>query len=252
VLDEVGTNISYTVWTNENGIYTYTNQQLVRTTDLDEYDSLIKYSIAVKLGTVNREKHWCLNRLTSGYFPEYQKNEPVYFSEKRNYVLRNRMDYNNLYELVLNDTIKHGTQSITINDVVYNIPERTISVGEFGVIINYQGDYANIVNSKYKTTLRSIEETSKYYWICGDDGILLKMSKVDLKVTKVRLQEDLIPPKPGIPKDPRIYQNDGTVITTLNSVSFYNDLSGVVVGKFNQMWITEGTVQHLKEEYQNL
>jgi len=246
VLDEVGTNISYTVWTNENGIYTYTNQQLVRANDLDEYENLIKYSIAVKLGTSNRETQWSLNRLTSGFFPEYQKNEPVYFSEKRNYVLRNRMDYNNLYELVLNDTIKHGTQSVTINDVVYNIPERTISVGEFGVIINYQGGYANIINSKYKTTLRSIEETSKHYWICGDDGMLLKMNKTDLKVTKVQLKEDLIPPKPGIPKDPRIYQNDGTVITTLNSVSFYNDLSGVVVGKFNQMWITDNGGENWK------
>ena len=239
IIDEVGTNITYQVYTSENGIYTYTNSRLVRTSDLDLYENLIKYSICVKLGTSNRETYWSLSRLTNGFFPEYQKNESVYFTQKKNYVLRNRMDYNNLFELVLNDTFKHGTQSITVDDIVYTIPERSISVGEFGGILVDQEGYTNIIGSKYKTALRGIAQSSKYYWICGDDGTLLRVNKIDFTIEKVKLEETLVPPKPGKPRDPRIYQNEGKVITTLNSVSFYNDLKGVVVGKFNQLWITD-------------
>ena len=170
VQETIGSNVTYLIYNSTNGIYTYTKEKLVRTTDLDLYENIIKYSICVKLGTVNRETQWSLQRLKTGFFPEYLKNETMYFTEKHNYVLRNRMDYNNLYELVLYDTLKHGTQSFISNDITYTIPERTITVGEFGVIICHQEGSTNIINNKFKVNLRSISETEKNYWICGDDG----------------------------------------------------------------------------------
>jgi len=238
LIETIGTNATYLVYNSQNGIYTYTNNRLVRTDDLENYENLINYSICVKLGTNNREIQWSLQRLRNGFYPNYKDSQPIYFLERHNYVLRNRMDYNNLYELVLNDTIKHGTQSITKNNITYTIPERTISIGEFGIIFLHQEGRTNIINSKYKTTLRSISETSKNYWVCGDDGVFLKIDKIDLTIEKIKLEENISPPEPGIPIDPRVYQNDGKVLTTLNSVSFFNDLRGVVVGKFNQIWIT--------------
>lgn len=238
VQNTIGSNTTYLVYNSQNGIYTYTNNRLIRTPDLDAYENLINYSICVKLGTTNRETQWSLQRLRNGFYPKYKESEPVYFIERHNYVLRNRMDYNNLYELTLNDTIKHATQSLIKDGITYTIPERTISVGEFGIIFLHQEGYTNIVDTKYKIALRSISETSKNYWICGDDGTLLKVDKINLAIEKIKLEENIEPPAPGIPRDPRIYQNDGTVITTLNSVSFFNHLRGVVVGKFNQIWIT--------------
>jgi len=239
VNEQTGSNTTYLVYNNLNGIYVYRNQKLVRDTDLDIYENLIKYSVCVKLGTVNTGLQFSLQRLNNGFFPEYQKQEPIYFFERHNYVIRNRMDYNNVFELVLYDTLKHGTQSFVLNDITYTIPERSITIGEFGTIIVDQEGRTTLLTNKFKVNLRSITQTEKNYWICGDDGTLLKVSKNNLEIEKIELRERLADPKQGIPKDPRIYKDDGAVFTQLNSVSFYNELRGTVVGKFNQLWITD-------------
>ncbi len=100
-LVEVGTTQSYyRIPTSENGIYEYRNKKLTRTDDLYSYDDVIKYGICVKLGDSNRELQFNLERINTGFFPEYQSLEPVYFKQRHNYVVRNRVDYNNLYELL--------------------------------------------------------------------------------------------------------------------------------------------------------
>lgn len=246
VFEQTGSNTTYLVYNHINGIYTYQNQKLVRSNELDNYSDIIKFSIAVKMGTVHSGEQFSLQRLSNGFFPEYQKSEPIFFQERHNYVLRNRMDYNNLYELVLYDTVKHGTQSIVVDDINYTIPERSITIGEFGSIIVFQEGRTNLLNNKFKVNLRSISESEKNYWICGDDGTLLKINKQNLEIQKIELLEKLADPKIGVPRDPRIYKDDGTVYTTLNSVSFYNELRGVVVGKFNQIWITDDSGKNWK------
>ena len=230
----VGIDTFYNIYNSQNGIYEYQNGLLLRTTDLDNYESLINFTACVKLGDVNRERQFVLQRLDNGYFPEYTKGESIYFSQSKNYVLRNRMDYNNLYELVLNDTLKHGQQNVIANNVTHNIPERAISVGEFGTIIVHQEDYSNFINNKYKSTLRSISQNDNYYFVCGDDGLLIKLSKIDFTILKISLQETLT----IIDREGFTQQETTKVETTLNSVSFANNLRGVVVGKFNQIWLT--------------
>lgn len=230
-LSTVGSDITYYYFNDTNGIYKYTSGKLVRTNNLDEYDKLINFTVSVKLGS-NVEKQFTLQRLTNGYFPIYTNGEPMFFTEKKNYVLRSRMDYNNLFELVLYDTLKHGTQSFQEGEITYSIPERTITVGEFGSIILHQEDYSNFITNKYKTNIRSIDENEKYYWACGDDGIVLKISKIDLSVERIFLEESIISEDPTQDRKSR-------VVTTLNSISFFNNLIGVVVGKFNQIWNTK-------------
>ena len=229
----IQTENTFLIYNSENGIYEFQDGRLIRTSDLDDYKSLINFTVCVKLGS-NSERQFTLQRLLDGTFAQYQNGEPIFFSESKNYVLRNRMDYNNLYELVLNDTLKHGTQSVTIKDIIYTIPERTITVGEFGSIIVHQEGFSNFINNKYKTTLRSISQTNDYYWICGDDGYLLRVSKVDFSIKRSILQETTIT------KDFEGFDQELTtkVDTSLNSISFSNNLRGVVVGKFNQIWIT--------------
>jgi len=234
VSDQIAADIYYLVYNSENGIYVYQNGFLTRSEDLEQYDNLINTSYCVKLGT-QAEKQFRLQRLKDSHFPRYQDSEGLYFSENKNWVLRNRMDYNNIYELVLNDTLKHGTQSVRLDQTVYQIPERVITVGEFGSIINHQEDYSNFIDNKYKTTLRSISQNDNDYWICGDDGTLLRVSKIDFTITKFTLEEKIIvKDKEGFDQEKKF-----RVDTTLNSVSFSNNLRGVVVGKFNQIWITD-------------
>jgi len=210
------------VWrepTQENGIYTYINRTLVRTEDLDIYENLVRYSVCVKLGTSNRELQFNLDRLRTGFFPVYGDDDPVYFAQTKNYVLRNRVDYNNLYEILLNFTAKYGPEEYFSDGVTYSIPERTITLGEFGQIFITQEGETIIVNNKFKTNLRSLDQTTTHYWICGDDGILLKIRKLDLFIERVYIG----------------------VETQFNSINFFNDLRGVVVGRFNQIWITSNS-----------
>ena len=242
-----GTNTRYRVPTADNGIYLFKNKKLIRTSDLDTYEQLLRYSICVKLGDTNKEKQFKLKRLTNGFYPQYQISDPVYFEETHNFVLRQRVDYNNLYELSLNDTLKHATQSLVVETITgsvsatfsYTIPERTLTIGEFGVIINNQEGITNIINSKYKTTLRSITQTNRYYWICGDEGLLLKVDKIDFSITQVKLNF----------VSSNINHPSNSVLTSLTSIQFFNDLRGAVVGKYNQVWVTSDSGQTWEQIY---
>jgi len=135
-------------------------------------------------------------------------------------------DYNNLFEINYYDVIKHGTQSYNYEGFTYSIPERTLSVGEFGVILNTQESKSNIIKNKYKVNLRSIDQTSKFYWICGDENTLLRVRKHDFFIDRILL-ENISTTLPHIIK------------TNLSSVSFFNDLVGVVVGELNTIFYTK-------------
>ena len=76
--------------------------------------------------------------------------------------------------------------------------------------------------------LRSITEVSNYYWICGDEGTLLRVSKHDYSIKKIELNET----------------------SSLTSVDFFNDLNGMVVGKFNSIyWTNDGGFNWEKVSY---
>ena len=211
--------VVYYYYTPDNGIYKYTSGALEREPDLEYYDVCIRYSVSCKLGNINYQKQFHLNRLLSGYFPisTFVHADPIEFTEKHNYILRNQVDYNNLFEIVYNDCLKHSTQSLYLGGITYSIPTRTISVGEFGLIVVYQEGVANIVQNKYKVILESISETPENYWVCGDYGTILKVSKLDLSVQRVDLG----------------------ILTKLNSISFFNESRGVVVGLYNIIYYTD-------------
>lgn len=221
IVENFGSTIEYRYLNEENGIYLYTNNQLVKQNELDDYQNAIRYSISIKLGDINRDKQFHLSRLKTGYYP--QSGEPVEFIEKKNWLLRNRVDYNNLFDLNFYGVIKHGEQSYTFEGFTYSIPERAITVGEFGTIINTQADVSNIINNKYKFNLRDISETSAYYWIVGDRGMLLRVRKHDFNVERIEV-DCQCPSK--------------IIITNLKSIDFFNDLNGVAVGELNTILIT--------------
>ena len=229
IIQNLGATIEYRYYNEENGIYLFTGGELVKTTTLDYYEQCVRFSVLVKIGDINKDKEFHLSRLINGYFPTSSLNQPMEFKERSNWILRNRVDYNNLFETNYYDVYKHGTQSYYFEGITYSIPQRTIAVGEFGIILNTQETKSNIIPNKYKVNLRSISENTIYYWICGDEGTLLRVRKHDFSVEKIAV--DCLCPR-------------GIVITNLKSVSFFNDLNGVAVGDLNTILVTKngGTV----------
>lgn len=221
IIEDIGGTKTYEYYNDQNGIYVYDGRRFVREQVLDDYSNCVRYSIHVNMGTVNTGRQFHLKRLTNGYFPQYGKSESMNFVEKKNWMMRNRVDYNNLFEINYFDVIKHGTQSYHMEGVTYSIPPRTIAVGEFGVILNTQNlsgiqGTSNIINNKYKVNLRSISQTSTHYWVCGDDSILLKVRKHDFLIERSIVD----------------------TLSNLTSVSFFNDLRGAAVGEFNSIFVT--------------
>lgn len=225
LLQDDGTSKTYEYFDNRNGIYEYDGTSLVKLNIFDEYYKVRKLIVTVKFGEKNADKQYNLQKLKTGYYPIGGQN--FEFKESENWVLRNRVDYNNIFDLNFYDILTHGPQNVfdKITNMTYSIPERVISVGEFGSIINNQDkisltatySISNIISNKYKVNLRSIVEVDNYYWICGDEGTLLKASKIDFSLEKIDLGEDL----------------------NFTSVSFINNLYGVVVGKFNRIYFTK-------------
>ena len=229
VLESFGATIEYIFYDSSNGIYEFDGTNLVKLATLDDYQNCVRLSVLVKLGDTNKEKQFHLSRLRNGYFSTSFKQEPMQFVEKKNWLLRNRVDYNNLFEINYYDVVKYSTQSYYLDGVTYSIPTRTIAIGEFGIILNTQDGVSNIINNKYKVNLRSISQTEKYYWICGDDGILLRVRKHDFTIE--RIEVDCQCPR-------------NLITTDLYSISFFNDLKGVAVGELNTVLITKngGTI----------
>jgi len=225
VVQDYGATIEYSYYNSDNGVYVFNNKKLIKTDDLSDYSDCIRYSVSVKMGNSNRAKQFHMSRLLNGYYPTTSLNEPIEFKEKQNWILRHRVDYNNLFETNYYDIVKYPEEQYFIDGVTYSIPERLISIGEFGVILNTQAGISNIIPNKYKENLRSISTTSKYYWICGDNGLLLKVRKHDFSIERI----------------------ETGVTTNLKSVSFYDDLNGVIVGELNTILITndENTVESL-------
>ena len=214
---EVTNNISditYYFYNSENGIYKFTNNTLVKTSFT--YSESSNLSVYVEIGTINSDSQFKLSRNLNGYFPV--DGEPFEFKSSHNYLVRNQVDYHNLYENNYYDILKHGTQSLNIQGFTYTVPSRVLYVGDFGVILNNQ-DYilSEYVFNTYKSNLKCITQTSAFYWMCGEDGTLLKMSKLDFSIIKIDLGEEF---------------------NTLNSISFLNDLRGLIVGDYNTIYYT--------------
>jgi hypothetical protein len=233
--ETIGQNVTYRVTNSQNGIYIFSQNRLIRETDLDTYGGSWKYSISPKLGELNREVEFELVRLSNGLYPDWTSGElypngpvgePIWFRQTKSWVLRHRVDYNNLYELSLKSGLTSPTQSIDIIknigtqslNFTYSIPQREISIGEFGSIIIKQDGFTNFVPNKWKEGLKSISETPRYYWVCGETGTLLKIDKINLVIERVTI---------------------GKIQTEFNGVSFWNEFRGVLVGKFNQIWWTD-------------
>lgn len=223
----------YRVWTPDNGVYVYTGGVLVRTEH--DKDSLI----LVKSGTENKDRTFGPDRMLNGLYPDGTSTlsawsssvltgDPVSFSVSVPAMLRHRTDYNNLYELVLRDTLWHGPRTANVIrgslSYVVGVPERQVTVGEFGSILFLQSGTVNIIRNPFKEYLLSVALAGDNYWTCGKKGTLLRVNVGDHKVDRVVL--------PG-------QKPEEDSVLSLNSISFLDDFKGVIVGDNGGIWVTE-------------
>jgi len=215
ISNTIGSSVEYEYYDEYNGIYTYQGGRLVKSTEYDNYEKCIRLSVNVGMGTTNAGKQFHLNRLLNGFFPK--NGEPMAFTEGHNWMVRNRVDYNNLFEINYFDILKNPAEKVVKNGVTYSIPERIIQVGEFGVFTNTQFGITNLIDCKWKVNLRSLSQTDRYYWVCGDNTTLIKVDKTNFEMEFVKLE----------------------TTSSFKSISFYDNLRGVVVGDFNNIFITD-------------
>ena len=215
VSNTVGSSVEYEYYNDLNGIYIYQNDSLVKSSDYDSYENCINLSVNVSMGTTNAGKQYHLNRLLNGFYPK--NGDPMYFTEGHNWMVRNRVDYNNLFEINYYDILKNPYEKIVKNGIVYSIPERIIQIGEFGIFTNTQFGKTNLIDCKWKVNLRSISQTEKYYWVCGDNTTLLKVDKTNFEMEFIKID----------------------TFSSFKSIQFYDNLRGVLVGDFNNIYITD-------------
>ena len=248
---EIGNSKTYFYFNSDNGIYKFIDGNFVRETDLDVYMSNIRYSVHVKLGT-NSHIQYFLERLKNGNFPLTSNDDPIEFNAKKNHIVRNSLEYRNTLDNEFYCGLVQDAQSVSILGKVYQIPERFISVGDFGFIVNHQDTYSNIIKNKFKQDLKDIIGLSDKYLIVGDNGTLLSLDKLSLEPSYIEMDSfedfnsiDFIDNYRGIivgdnglilmTKDQHNWrvisnENENDIENDLNRVSFRNLSNAIMVG----------------------
>jgi len=216
VSDDV-VNKNYFFYNEQNGIYKFENKLLVRQDYLLNYSDSQKSLIYCKSGKTNSDKKWRIKKKNNGYFPIDGEN--IQFVEIGSYIIKNAINYNNLFELEFTDSIKTATQSLVVDNFTHSVPQRILSVGDFGTILNYQGTYSYTLFNERSNKLNSIDQTDRYYWICGDFGSLIRVDKLTLELEYFKIN----------------------TLRNLKSISFYSNSFGCVVGEFGDIWITSNS-----------
>ena len=98
-------------YNEENGIYEFDGEFLIKQSEFNDYTKSFRHSVVTKLGT-NVGKQFHLSRLLDGYYPN--KSEPKEFLEKKNWMIRNKVDSGILYTIghYLRDVISYKVQVI--------------------------------------------------------------------------------------------------------------------------------------------
>lgn len=212
IVNTSSTTTEYLIPDYTNGIYVYRNLRLEKR-NITSYNNVINLSYSVKLGS-QAGKQFILSRLKNGYFPILNGQESVLFTQSKNYLLKNQMDYNNLLDINYYDLIVD----------TYNNLERYLFVGEFGSILVHQENYSAFIENEFKRDLNKITSVEDYYYVVGKYGTLLKIDKKYLKINKI---------------DINCKCSEDRLTSDLTDISFYNPNLGVIVGTLNTVFITE-------------
>ena len=184
----------------ENGIYQYSKNKITKI--IFDYKLSHNNVICVKEGFININLKYKLNRNVNGYYPI--DGEDMIWSVCNPFILRHRVDYNNIY-------------NTNYYSIIYD-NGRLLSTGDFGVIYINQSGYSDIINNPYKYILYCIynQQDNINYFSCGEQGTLLSINKKDLSISKIDLN----------------------IIFSLRKIDFLDNNNGVVIGDSNTIFIT--------------
>lgn len=201
--DGTSPNTEYFFYNENNGIYEVQDNQLIKLEF--SYDEIVNKSIYVKLGNNNRDKQYKLSRLLNGFYPEF--GQPMEFLEKKNWLVRNEFQYQDIFEININSSIE---------DIDNN---RKVFVGDFGSIFIWDNnsERLNLIRNKFKVNLTSIDQIDDYYIAVGEKGTILRIDKDSLNIEIIEKG-----------------------IFDFTSVDFFNNKRGIVCG-FESIYYTNNS-----------
>ena len=88
---------TYEYYNSQNGIYKLSNGSLIKQ-EIATYSLATGLSVYVKIGETYGDKQFASSRKKNGFYPI--QGEPIEFKESKNYLVRNQVDYHNLYESI--------------------------------------------------------------------------------------------------------------------------------------------------------
>lgn len=104
---------------NENGIYKFIDNKFVQINYLENYDDRINFTCYIKLGEVNKNKQFILDRNVLSLYPADNENKT--FKEGHNYVIKNKFEYKNLNDIDIHKIdVKKGTFTIENISIRHN------------------------------------------------------------------------------------------------------------------------------------
>jgi hypothetical protein len=212
-------NTLYYYYNKDNGIYNFTNNQLVRSNLMSSYDYNVDLAISVKLGS-QADQEFTLSRKKDGTFPTTAtgSTDNIEFLSSNSQILRNKLEYFDVLEANFYDII-HTTASISGS---FSLQEKSIIVGDFGLILNEQNGRLNIVNNKYKFDLKSVALTDTYYFMCGSNGTLLRMKRTDFTIEHISIPNEF-----NTLNSIAIFQNRGFIVGDFNTIYYSFNVNGL-------------------------
>lgn len=155
----------------DNGIYEYNSERMfTRVNEMSTIEDSYRSSYHVKLGVLNREKQFFLQRkFSDSRYPI--DGEEMFFEEGHNYLLRHKLEYRNLAEAEFED--------VEFQDEISGF-ETTFAVGEYGLFLkrHYTTSYvvdAIELGTRERLYSINLQRDSLYFptgnmWVCGRRG----------------------------------------------------------------------------------
>lgn len=201
--------------TNENGIYKFTNGKFEQITSLSNYADRINFTVYVKLGIINKNKQFILERDLLSLYPSDTDNKT--FKDGHNYVIKHKFEYKNLNDITLHegDIKKANVINITGYDVRHN----------------KSGTTEIVIENVPTGTLPNVSGNNVYLKINGHTDVIFNQQYTLIT------NEVLIPNGPNFD---HVYTTDilgiGAVSTSENvSINFESNIS-ITVGEFGLLF----------------
>lgn len=244
VISSTSTNITYEYFSEENGVYTYQNNRLVRQS-FDYKNNIFFIKTTQQTFTVRQrlDGFWSI------------EGEPLEFIENNIDFLRHSFEYQNLFDSKINGSFLDK--------------DRIIFFGNFGLIMFYQDDNLIIINNPYKFDILDAKKVRNNYLFVGTNSKAIYLNPITFEFTQFRIGDYYDVNSFDVYSNNSIYVGQyGTVITSddfrqynhlkltdsdLNIIKYKSPKKGYVAGdngelfSFDKFNFTSKKISNFKE-----